>query len=249
MRVIAACFSLILLIMVFSLISFSTVEAATPNAAANSPQGRPADNPEEALRLSPEQREAMHDAASQPKAAMHEGGMKQGHMMQPGMMHGMMRPGMTHMMEGASMSGSGTYSDRSYLSAMIAHHEAAVDMAMDALKNAKDAEVLTWAGQVVKTQDREITQMREWLKPLGGMDDKAAADMRESMHAMMSGGAGMDADHAFVAMMTDHHAGAVYMATEAILGSDNPDVIALSRSIAVTQLDEIIAYRQWLKKY
>ena len=56
-------------------------------------------------------------------------------------------------------SGAAHYSDRAFLSGMIAHHEGAVDMAKVFLatpKKDKDPQVTAWADDVIKVQEKEI---------------------------------------------------------------------------------------------
>jgi uncharacterized protein (DUF305 family) len=50
---------------------------------------------------------------------------------------------------------------------MIPHHQGAVDMAKIALKHAKDPETKKMAEAVIKEQEREIGEMRDWLKKHG----------------------------------------------------------------------------------
>ena len=47
---------------------------------------------------------------------------------------------------------------------MIPHHQGAVDMAKIALKHAKDPETKKMAEDVIKEKDREVAEMRAWLK-------------------------------------------------------------------------------------
>lgn len=54
--------------------------------------------------------------------------------------------------------------DTAFVRGMIPHHQAAIDMAMVVLKYGKDAETKKWAADVVREQQREITEMQEWLK-------------------------------------------------------------------------------------
>ncbi|MET3890305.1 uncharacterized protein (DUF305 family) [Bosea sp. OAE506] len=46
---------------------------------------------------------------------------------------------------------------------MIPHHQGAIDMAKVALAHAKDETTKTLAAQIIKDQEREIAEMREWL--------------------------------------------------------------------------------------
>jgi uncharacterized protein (DUF305 family) len=47
---------------------------------------------------------------------------------------------------------------------MIPHHQGAIDMAKAVLQLGKDEQVKTWANQIIKAQETEISEMQEWLK-------------------------------------------------------------------------------------
>jgi|GEM_PF-513307 len=146
-----------------------------------------------------------------------------------------------------TMSGQRSFNDRAYLSGMIVHHEAALDMAREVLKRGKDPQVMRWAENILRTQNNEIGQMRSWLKAMGGENVQAAELMSRSMHKMMAVPAGGNADRNFVTMMIEHHAGAVEMASQAARYSNNPKVVRLSKEIVDAQTREINAYEKWLR--
>jgi uncharacterized protein (DUF305 family) len=50
---------------------------------------------------------------------------------------------------------------------MIPHHQGAVEMAQVALKHAKDPETKRMAQKIIDDQEKEIAEMREWLKKNG----------------------------------------------------------------------------------
>lgn len=200
------------------------------------------------------------------KSSMGDKGKSLGHngTMNMPMMHGMMGTMMHDMKDGKMMDGmmkgcmmqramnesmrqDKTFSDKAFLSAMIPHHEAAVEMAKSVLQNGKDPQVKQWAEAVIAVQKAEITQMQGWLAALGGNDENSARLMQESMHSMMTTPMSPDADKNFVAMMIGHHASAVEMSVAAVLASQNEKIISLANSIAQAQLNEIIEYRAWLK--
>jgi uncharacterized protein (DUF305 family) len=54
--------------------------------------------------------------------------------------------------------------DVAFVSAMIPHHQSAIDMAKAALRVGKDEQVEKWASQIIKAQEAEISEMQKWLK-------------------------------------------------------------------------------------
>lgn len=59
---------------------------------------------------------------------------------------------------------NGVEFDLEFIRQMIPHHEGAIVMANDAIKNSKNEELKTLAKAIIKAQQAEITQMRAWQK-------------------------------------------------------------------------------------
>ena len=93
------------------------------------------------------------------------------------------------MMEGQGMGGmmSGQDQDRMFLRMMIPHHQLAIDMAQDALRNAQHAELKDLAQQIIVDQSAEITEMEGYLRNWYGEASTrdTAAGMREMMRRMI----------------------------------------------------------------
>lgn len=54
--------------------------------------------------------------------------------------------------------------DRDFVASMIPHHQGAVDMAKYVLENGDDPAVRKLAQGIIKSQQKEIAQMQDWLK-------------------------------------------------------------------------------------
>lgn len=60
------------------------------------------------------------------------------------------------------MDKTGDEFDKVFISNMIAHHEGAVEMAKLSEKNAKHEEIKNLSKNIIITQEKEITEMKQW---------------------------------------------------------------------------------------
>lgn len=158
--------------------------------------------------------------------------------------------GMTMQMD---MSGleklQGKAFDRAFLSMMIPHHQAAVDMSRAVLPLSKDATVKTWANTIIKDQNREIAQMNTLLKTYGGSNASMANMMKSSMSGMADAvKKARNPDVGFVQGMLPHHSSAIDMAQIALEKSSDTRVLKLARDIVTAQAGEMYDFRLWLNK-
>ncbi|GHF58046.1 hypothetical protein GCM10017781_37830 [Deinococcus metalli] len=169
-------------------------------------------------------------------------------------MGGSMPAGNTMSMTGSMDMGaleklSGKAFDRAFLSMMIPHHQAAIDMARAVLPLNKDATVKQWATQVIQDQSREITVMTKLLATYGGADTAMSATMKSGMAEMATAiKTSKQPDQAFVQGMLPHHSSALDMAQLALQKSANSQVLTLARDIVTAQAKEMYDFRRWLIK-
>jgi uncharacterized protein (DUF305 family) len=62
------------------------------------------------------------------------------------------------------VAGSGPAYDVAWCEAMVVHHEGALTMSAEALAGAARPEVRELAQRIIAAQEREIAQMRAWVK-------------------------------------------------------------------------------------
>ncbi|WP_096608155.1 DUF305 domain-containing protein [Calothrix sp. NIES-2100] len=81
---------------------------------------------------------------------------------QKGQMIEMSSEQMQAMMMNMDLGAADAEFDLRFINAMIPHHEAAVTMAKDALQKSQRSEIKNLAQAIIKAQDTEINQMKQW---------------------------------------------------------------------------------------
>lgn len=159
--------------------------------------------------------------------------------------------------------------DVAFAQMMIPHHREAVEMAALAVDRAQNPEVKALAEQIRAAQEPEITQLTGFLTAWGaevpaagsmsGMDNGGMSGMSatsgtppmpgamtpEQMEQLRTAtGAGYDS--MFLAMMIEHHRGAVTTAQGEVQNGGNPDAKRLAEKIVADQNAEISRMQQLL---
>jgi uncharacterized protein (DUF305 family) len=145
-----------------------------------------------------------------------------------------------------------------WMSQMIAHHKAAVQMANFVLKNGKDAKVKKAAQNIVRAQSAEVKQMTGWLKSWYNSTPDATQMklMTEDLKPMMAASQGMmsgqaksmgNPDKNFLENMIPHHQSAVDMAKLALTKALRPELKTFAQGVIDVQTEEITQYETWLK--
>ena len=99
---------------------------------------------------------------------------------------------------------------------------------------------------MIKVQEKEIAEMKDLLKPLGGIEESAYAPMKKAMQHMLDEGKNLGPNMRFVELMLPHHAMALEMSIPALLASNNPKVLDLAEGIIISQAQEMRAFKAWL---
>ncbi len=180
----------------------------------------------------------------------HHGGMQN---MEPG-------SGMHHSMAMDLGPADANY-DLRFIDAMTVHHQGAVSMAKEAKQKSQRPQIKQLADNIIKSQDKEISQMQQWRQTwyaqaskeavAYGGSGKSVTPMSEQQRQtmMMSnedmGSADAEFDLRFINGMTHHHEGAVIMAQDALSKSKRPEVKKLAQEIVTSQQAEIDQLKQW----
>ncbi|MBD2605729.1 DUF305 domain-containing protein [Scytonema hofmannii FACHB-248] len=154
--------------------------------------------------------------------------------------------------------------DLRFIDAMTPHHQGATEMAKEAQQKSKRPEIKKLADNIIKAQNQEITQMKQWRqawypkagdKPMAyDASSKQTREMpSEQMEGMMMnmdlGAADAEFDLRFINAMIPHHEGAVTMAKDALNKSKRPEIKKLAQEIINSQNTEISQMKQWRKAW
>ncbi|MGF1935218.1 MAG: DUF305 domain-containing protein [Nostoc sp. ChiQUE02] len=154
--------------------------------------------------------------------------------------------------------------DLRFIDAMIPHHQGAVEMAKEAQQKSKRPEIKKLADDIIKSQNQEITQMKQWRqawypnagdKPMaynsqmGHMMEMSSDQMKAMMMSQDLGAADAEFDLRFINAMTPHHQGAVTMAKDVLSKSKRPEIKQLAQEIINAQNTEIKQMQQWRKSW
>lgn len=156
--------------------------------------------------------------------------------------------------------------DAHFIEQMIPHHEDAITMARLAQTKAKRSEIKQLAKDIIDSQEKEISQMKDWYKEWFDTEVPTGTQVM-NQHGMMGNNNGMhmgmmgdesdmtkleqssDFDNAFIEGMIPHHQMAVMMANMLNGGTNRPEMKRLADDIIVAQTKEINQMREWYKEW
>jgi uncharacterized protein (DUF305 family) len=139
--------------------------------------------------------------------------------------------------------------DALFIDSMIIHHQGAVDMANQALKEAAKAEIKTLAEKIIKSQTAEINQMKAW-RQAWYPDLTETGGMGMAMGTMeVNDDTTKPFDQRFIEAMIPHHEGAIGMAEDAQQKAQHQEIKLLADTIIDAQAAEIAEMKQWLNDW
>lgn len=151
---------------------------------------------------------------------------------------------------GSASQLTGEELDRAFINGMVAHHQAAVEMAEVELAEGDRAEVKALAQEIIDAQRAEIETMTSIAQEeysftpemghSGPMGEMMGMPMTMDMSTMAEELAeASDVDEMFLMMMIPHHASAIVMADELLRNGSNAELKDLAETIIADQAREI----------
>ncbi|GAB4196224.1 MAG: DUF305 domain-containing protein [Roseiflexaceae bacterium] len=135
--------------------------------------------------------------------------------------------------------------DAAFIDSMIVHHQAAIDMSNQALKESQRDEIKTLAQAVIAAQQAEVAQLYGWRKswyPELATSSGLGADMGDMA---ISNDTATPFDQRFIDAMIAHHEGAISMAKEAETKAERTELKSLARKIISAQEAEVKQLQTW----
>ncbi|MEO7539564.1 MAG: DUF305 domain-containing protein [Pyrinomonadaceae bacterium] len=182
-----------------------------------------------------------HNGANMPMNAMN------------GNMQGISNANMDHSMMKSSANAASAPYDLQFIDTMTAHHQGAVDMAVQAYRRAEHAEIKSLAANITSSQQSEMADMKGWrdkwfpgAAPALNMEMTGMSGSMKGMDTkMLDTLSGNEYDLAFIRHMIPHHEGAVLMAKEAQAKATKPLLKSLAEAIIKAQEAEIKQMKAW----
>jgi len=154
----------------------------------------------------------------------------------------------------ANAANAANAADVEFATAMIPHHQQAVEMAELAELRAADARVKQLADRIKQAQEPEIRTMSEWLRGWGAPPPSPAAHgghpgmMSDSELRVLMAASGPNFDRMFLDLMIRHHEGAIEMAGTVQRRGVNARARQLARQLATSQAAEIREMQELLTR-
>lgn len=136
---------------------------------------------------------------------------------------------------------SGPEFEAAFLAMMIHHHKGGAPMWNLAAQKSKNETILSLQKKTVPKEEKEIEQMRSWLKewhnktPEDFKEPEESKKMMEKDMAELQAASGKEFDALFAKKMAHHHMGAIEMADMAAQKAAHAEVKQLAQEISKAQ--------------
>lgn len=142
--------------------------------------------------------------------------------------------------------GAGVTSESEYLAEMVAHHQEAVEAAVELARSDRE-DMREFGDAIVRTQSAQIQLMGTWLRDW--YPEQRPAEYRRMMRDLTNL-SGDELDRVFLRDMIGHHMTAVMMSQRLLrAGTEHDEVARLARSIRDDQHAEIRRMQNWLAEW
>lgn len=137
-----------------------------------------------------------------------------------------------------------------FLTMMIDHHFGGVKLAELCEAKATHAELKSMCTHVRTAQTAEISKMQGWLHSWYGVRHEPELDRNTRRQIEeLSRLSGAEFEKAFMKILIEHHADALYHGRECLLEAYHPELINMCAMMVGAQGDEIAQLRIWLQQW
>lgn len=139
--------------------------------------------------------------------------------------------------------------DAQFIDGMTIHHQGAVTMAEQALKESQRPEIKQLAQNIIASQNQEIGQMATWRTqwyPAVATTNGTGGHMGDMK---LSNDTSIPFDQRFITAMLGHHQGAIEMAKEAQTKAEHGEIKQLAQNIVSAQEAEVKQMQDWQKAW
>jgi uncharacterized protein (DUF305 family) len=135
--------------------------------------------------------------------------------------------------------------DAQFIDGMIVHHQGALTMAEQALKESQMPQIKQLAQSMIATQHAEVEQMTSWRKQWYPELPTSSGTGHDMGDMEISRDTSIPFDQRFIVSMISHHQAAVEMAKEAQTKAEHAELKRLAGEIIQAQEAEIKQLQAW----
>ncbi|HEX6291645.1 MAG TPA: DUF305 domain-containing protein [Herpetosiphonaceae bacterium] len=139
--------------------------------------------------------------------------------------------------------------DAQFIDSMVEHHNGAIRMAEEAIRQSERAEIKQLAQNIIDAQHKEIQQMGAWREAWYPGSQVTGGTGMPMGHMEISADTSKPFDLRFIEAMISHHQGAIDMAKEAQTRAEHAEIKQLAAEIIKAQEAEIAQMKSWQQQW